>query len=158
MFFCNPGVSSLFWLTPAPVIISILNVVFFFFPSFAFSIVINNMQQNVGYHLDPTTLVWVKGPGYSYKTFSTNINYKDPVFNKTVKRPSDLLFTLSFLALMIIFSLLTVFTDNWFESNRGRSKSPIQLLKSLFRKSAKPRRLSEMASDCDQGKSKSNSR
>lgn len=111
------------------------------------------MQLSVGYHLDPMTVVWVKGPGYNYKTFRANIDVPNPIFGKDIKRPSDLLFTMSLLVLTLVFALVTLVTDNWVQSNRGRSKSPYQLLKNLFRGSRRPRKSLETETQNEQSES-----
>ena len=93
------------------------------------------MQNDVGYHLNPTTFVWEKGPGYTFKTFTTSIDIENPVLETFIKRPSDLFFTLSLLILICIYIIVIYLADNLFESNRGHPKNPFGFIKKLFKKS-----------------------
>ena len=95
------------------------------------------MQYNVGYHLDPTTFVWEKGPGYSFKDFRTAINTENQGLKFVIKRPSDLFFTMSLLLLIVIYILVIYLCDNWVESNRGHPHNPFAFLFNLFKKSQK---------------------
>jgi hypothetical protein len=135
VFFCNQGISNLFWISKRPFIINILNVVFFFFPSYSFSIIINNMQYNVGYHLDPTTFVWEKGPGYTFADFMKSINNVNPQMQISIKRPSDFFFMMCFLVLIVIYIVVIYLADHLFESNRGHPHNPFKFLTKMFSKS-----------------------
>ena len=95
------------------------------------------MQYNVGYHLDPITFVWEKGPGYTFKDFKTSINLPKPQLDLSIKRPSDLIFTLSLLLLIFIYIIGIYLFDNWVESNRGHPHNPFKFIFKLFKKSKK---------------------
>jgi hypothetical protein len=95
------------------------------------------MQYNVGYHLDPTTFVWEKGPGYTFEDFRKSIDSENPAFQTIIKRPSDLFFTMSLLILILIYIVVIYLADNWFESNRGHPKNPFAFLVNLFKKTKK---------------------
>jgi hypothetical protein len=95
------------------------------------------MQNNVGYHLNPTTFVWEKGPGYTFKDFKDSIDLINPAFQTEIKRPSDLFFTMSLLILICIYVVVIYLADNWFESNRGHPKNPFGFITKLFKKSKK---------------------
>lgn len=95
------------------------------------------MQYNVGYHLDPTTFVWEKGPGYSFKDFRTSINTENQGMKIVIQRPSDLFFTISLFLLILIYIIVIYLCDNWVESNRGHSHNPFSFIINLFKKKNK---------------------
>lgn len=95
------------------------------------------MQYNVGYHLNPTTFVWEKGEGYTFKNFITSINNVIPQMDVQISRPSDLFFTICLVLLIVIYIVVIYLADNLFESNRGHPHNPFKFLTKLFSKSKK---------------------
>lgn len=95
------------------------------------------MNLNVGYVLDPTTFVWVKGDGYGFKMFGTPVDFINKKMNLEIVRSSDFVFTLMLLVLIVIYSLAIFLADHWVVSNRGFSKNPFGFLKKIFKKKTK---------------------
>lgn len=134
MFFCQRGISYLFFLSKRPLVVKVLNFVFFFVPSYSFSIVLNNMQYSVGYHLDSTTLIWEKGTGYSFKDFTAPIDFYNPGFDMEIVRDSDFVLLMMLPVLIAVYSALVYLGDHLVESNRGHIHNPFHFAISLYRR------------------------
>ena len=127
----------MFFNTKRSFYIRVLNVVFFFVPSFIFSLVVNNMQMHVGYQMDGTTMVWYKAAGYFYSDFTLYIDFENETTSTHVIRNSDCFYTMMFLVQIVIYSLFIFIFDVFLESNQGISRNPFKLVRNHIQKLVK---------------------
>ena len=130
IFFSQNVIASMFffddrsnWIVAVQWILTIL-------PSFAFTIVCNNMHFQAGYHLDLMTMGFYKGPGYTLSTYMNSLNRDIPFIGK-VHRPADIYFQGIILCLIVIFAIFIFIFDHKIESNRGHTAKFINWNRSL---------------------------
>lgn len=134
MYFSNMTVSNLFFLVDRPWYITAIDYVLSTFPSFPFTIICNHIHYSAGYHINPSTWGWEKGPGYNFTTFVTD--YEREIFGMgKMKRPSDMAFEVWIVILVVIYVFFVWIFDNKIEDNNGHRRP---LFGSLFSSKKRP--------------------
>lgn len=120
LFFSQRVTTDLFFAEGRTWMIAAADFVLGIFPSFAFSVIFNNLHYLEGSHLNPSTFNYEKGDGYNFTVYFTRPDSVRPVVGR-VSRPSDFSFHLILLALSVAFFLAAAILD-WLLSSSSSKR------------------------------------
>lgn len=118
IFVCQRGIQNLFFLEDRPFLLNLISFILSFLPSYAFSIIISNINFMIGFHLDPLTFNYIKGPGYNITTYFTPTDSVNKMTG-SIHKPSDFYFHMWLCLITIIYVIGLWIADNKIESNNG---------------------------------------